>query len=107
MAEVILEKTHGDGLERARQGADLGEDVDAVLLVLHHPMDAAGLTLDPLEAVEVLVLVGDVPVVGVVDGEGVIGHRDSSDTDAGAAADTETGATASGTSFDRLWNRRR
>ena len=35
-----------DGLEGARQRADLREDVDAVLLVLDHLVDAAGLTLD-------------------------------------------------------------
>ena len=65
VAQVVVEQSDGDRLERTGQRADLGEDVDAVLLVLDHLVDAAGLPLDALEAVEVLVLVGDVAVVAV------------------------------------------
>src|SRR3954454_22473649 len=65
--DVLVEQAQGDGLECLRHRRDLGEDVDAVLLLLDHPLQAAGLPLDatqPLEVV-VLALVGDVGVLVV------------------------------------------
>ena len=40
-------------LERLGRGGDLGQDVDAVLLVLDHPLDPADLPLDPAQPLEV------------------------------------------------------
>jgi hypothetical protein len=62
MARVALEQSQTDALEsRARRG-DLVEDLDAVPLVLDHPLDSSHLTLDAAKAVKqgVLVLVLDV-----------------------------------------------
>jgi len=68
VAEVLLEQAEGDSLERLRHRRDLGEDVDAVLLVLDHALQTAGLTLDATEPLEVLVLAVDVAVVVLVPG---------------------------------------
>src|SRR3954453_14973054 len=66
--QVLLEQAERDRLQRLRHRRDLGEDVDAVLLVLDHALQAAGLALDPPEALEVVVLAVDVAVLVVVDG---------------------------------------
>src|SRR5687768_1385785 len=65
VAHVLLEQPEGDRLEGLRHGRDLGEDVDAVLLVLDHALQAARLPLDPAQALEVVVLAVDVPVLVV------------------------------------------
>ena len=44
--EVVVEQAEGDALQRPRRGAHLGENVDAVLVVLDHPLQPADLTLD-------------------------------------------------------------
>src|SRR5215213_3793818 len=54
VAHVLLEQAQRDRLERLRHRRDLGEDVDAVLLVLDHALQTAGLALDPPEAGEVV-----------------------------------------------------
>ena len=46
--EMVVEQTSRDPLEGTGQGGDLGEDVDAVLIVIDHLPDAADLTFDPL-----------------------------------------------------------
>ena len=61
MPEVIVEEAEGDALQRPGRGAHLGEHVDAVLIVLDHPLQAADLTLDAPQALEIGVLVGGVP----------------------------------------------
>ena len=62
---VAVEQAECDFVECGLGGADLGEDVDAVAVVLDHSLDPADLTLDPLEAGEELVLGGGIsPVVG-------------------------------------------
>ena len=53
---VLVEQAEGDRLERLRHRGDLGEDVDAVLLLLDHPLQPAGLALDPAQPLEVVVL---------------------------------------------------
>src|SRR4051812_5310990 len=63
VAHVLLEQAEGDRLESLRHGRDLGKDVDAVLLVLDHPLQTAGLALDPPQALEVVVLAVDVAVL--------------------------------------------
>src|SRR5690349_1512941 len=50
---VVVEQVEREGLERLRRRGDLGQDVDAVLLLLDHPLDAADLPLDPPQALEV------------------------------------------------------
>src|SRR4029077_13364660 len=46
----ILEQLQSDGLECGRHRGDLGEDVDAVAIVLDHPLDPAHLPFDPVQA---------------------------------------------------------
>jgi hypothetical protein len=60
--EVILEQAERDRLQRARRGGHLGQDVDAVLVLFDHLLQAADLTLDAAQPVEVLVLVLGVSV---------------------------------------------
>src|SRR4051812_44302760 len=62
VAEVVVEQPERDALEGLGEGRDLREDVDAVLLLVDHAVDAAGLALDALEARQVAVLVADVAV---------------------------------------------
>src|SRR6476620_4266171 len=52
----------GERLQRLGGGRHLGEDVDAVLVLLNHPLQAADLALDPPQPLEVAVLVVAVPV---------------------------------------------
>src|SRR3954471_10183518 len=65
VTEVLFQETQRDRLEGLRHRRDLREDVDAVLLVLDHPLEAAGLALDPAQPLEVLVLAVDVAVLVV------------------------------------------
>src|SRR5690606_2391312 len=69
--QVVVEEPYGDGVERALESADLREDVDAVLLLVDHARDASRLPLDAPQALEVAVLLGDVPVVVLVG----VGHE--------------------------------
>src|SRR6185437_16512619 len=50
VVRVLLEQLLGDRFERGRDGADLGQDVDAVALVGNHLLDPAHLALDPVQA---------------------------------------------------------
>src|SRR5687768_1447549 len=67
VADVAVEQPRRHRLEGAAHRRDLGEDVDAVPVVLDHGGDALGLALDAPEALEQIVL-----------GKGVAGHRRSS-----------------------------
>src|SRR3954454_9786928 len=49
VADVLVQQPQGDLVERRLGGLDLGEDVDAVALLLDHPRDAPDLPLDPGE----------------------------------------------------------
>src|SRR5690625_1486414 len=66
LLEVVVKQPECHTLERIGQGADLGEDVDAVLLLVDHAVDAAGLALDAFKPGEVAVFVGDVAVVAAL-----------------------------------------
>ena len=55
--------TQAHGMQCLGDGGDLGEDVDAVFVLVNHPGDAADLPFDPLEPAEVRVLVGRVAVL--------------------------------------------
>ena len=57
-AKKALEETEGDFVEGGLGGLDLGEDVDAVAVLLHHPGDAADLALDACEPGQQLLLRG-------------------------------------------------
>ena len=50
MGDVVLEEPGADLLERGLDRGDLGEDVDAVAVLLDHPLDAAHLSLDAVQA---------------------------------------------------------
>src|SRR5699024_9163992 len=73
--EVIVEETRRDSVQGPLQGADMGEDVDAVLLLVHRAVQTARLALDALEPCEVAGLVGDVAVVVLLvrGGRGAVG----------------------------------
>src|SRR4051812_27619073 len=49
MGQVLVEQLEGDRLERLGGGGDLVEDVDAVLVLLDHPLEPAYLAFDPPE----------------------------------------------------------
>src|SRR5450756_2305710 len=51
--EVVVEEREGERLERLGDRGDLGEDVDAVLVVCDHLLQAADLALDAAQTVEV------------------------------------------------------
>ena len=55
--DVVLEDDDRQGIDRGAQGGRLLEDVDAVLLALDHPGDAADLALHPRQAADELGLV--------------------------------------------------
>src|ERR1700675_655354 len=60
--DVVLEQLHREALERGRDGGDLREDVDAVPLLLDHPLDPAYLPLDAMQALDQRILIRDVSV---------------------------------------------
>ena len=49
VADVVRDEEHRDALEGRGRGGDLREDVDAVPLLLDHPLQAAHLPFDPAE----------------------------------------------------------
>ena len=71
VADVLVEEADGDGLERLGDGADLGEDVDAVRVLLDHALDAADLALDAVEPLGVVVLVDACSRGGLASGSGL------------------------------------
>jgi ATP-dependent DNA helicase RecQ len=56
MVQVVVEEFDGDALQGACRRRDLGQDVDAVRVGLHHALQAADLALDPAEALQQIVL---------------------------------------------------
>ena len=60
MLHVLFEHLDRNGLERGVDRAELGQDVDAVAIVLDHLGDAAHLPLDAREPLLELLLVGAV-----------------------------------------------
>src|SRR5699024_10149063 len=68
VTEVVVDQSQRNVLERAVQSGDLGEDVDAVDILIDHPRDSTGLAFDALEAVEVAGFVLDVAVGSAVAG---------------------------------------
>ena len=61
---MAVEQAKRDLLERGLDRRDLGQDVDAVAVVLDHPLDAADLALDAAQAGEELVLARRVAATG-------------------------------------------
>src|SRR3954447_14009103 len=56
VARVVVEEAERDLVERRLDGGDLSEDVDAVAVLVDHPLHAADLALDAAQALEELVL---------------------------------------------------
>lgn len=56
VVSVVVEQSQGDLVKRGVDCGQLGQDVDAVAIVLDHALDAADLSLDPAQALEELVL---------------------------------------------------
>src|SRR5438093_8677139 len=57
VVDVRIEDLEREAVERGADGGDLREDVDAVAVVLDHPLDAAHLALDSVQALDQGVLV--------------------------------------------------
>src|SRR6476646_6649116 len=57
MSEMVLQQRHGDLVQRTGDRGDLREDVDAVGVLLNHPLDPADLTLDTAKPNEQPILV--------------------------------------------------
>ena len=55
--DVVVEELERDALERGLHGGDLREDVDAVAILLDHPLDPAHLALDPVQPLDERLLV--------------------------------------------------
>ena len=66
MSHVVLQQAEGHILQGGVDRGDLREDVDAVLLLIDHPVDTAGLPLDALEPGEVALLLVDVAVLVLI-----------------------------------------
>src|SRR5699024_3277387 len=60
---MIVEQAERDVAVGGVHGTDLGEDVDAVLVLVHHAVDSPDLSLDALETGLVALLVLDVAVL--------------------------------------------
>ncbi len=58
VAGVVVDQAEGDPVESGLDRADLGQDVDAVALLVDHPAYPPDLAFDPREALEQGVLVG-------------------------------------------------
>ena len=56
VAHVVLQQAQAHGLEGLGGGGDLGQDVNAVHVLLDHPRDTADLALHAPQALEVVVL---------------------------------------------------
>ena len=65
VVHVLVEDLERDALESGRGGRDLREDVDAVALVLDHPLDSAHLSLDSVQPLDERVLLFHVSVCHV------------------------------------------
>ena len=52
MVGVVVEQAERDLVERRLHGGDLGEHVDAVAVLVDHPLDAADLAFDAAQALE-------------------------------------------------------
>ena len=74
MAHVVVEELDGNGVECLLDGGDLGEDVDAVAIVVNHLCDPANLAFDPRQTLSQWVFAG-----GVAAGLGVLCCRHSRD----------------------------
>ena len=55
--QVLVEQVQADTLQRLADGCDLGEDVDAVGVLVDHPLQATDLALDAAQPGEDLLLV--------------------------------------------------
>src|SRR5919197_3269299 len=56
VTDVVVQETHGHLAQTRLRRRDLGQDVDAVLVRVHHPLQTADLALDLPEPDEQIVL---------------------------------------------------
>src|SRR5690606_9177482 len=64
VADVVLQQSERDRLEGTGRRGDLGEDVDAVGVVLDHPLQAPDLPFDPPEPGKIRLLVTGIAMHG-------------------------------------------
>jgi hypothetical protein len=64
VAAMILEQPQSDRLQRPRHRRNLGEDINAVHVLIHHPLQAAHLALDPAQPLQISVLLLRIPAHG-------------------------------------------
>jgi hypothetical protein len=60
MLDVVVKEEQRDAIERCLDRLDLRQDVNAVTLVIHHPLEPASLSFDSKEPLLYVVLVRDV-----------------------------------------------
>src|SRR5690242_1639149 len=72
--QVILEQADRHRLQRALGGRDLSQDIDAVRVLVDHPLQAADLPLDPAQSPEQGGLVTGVPMRTVLLRNRLVGH---------------------------------
>jgi len=58
---MVFDQAEGDGLQGPGHRGDLGQDVDAVGVVLDHPLEPAHLTLNAAQPLEVSIFVLGIP----------------------------------------------
>src|SRR5260221_7831069 len=66
VAKMVFHQAKRHRLQRPGGRRHLGQDVDAVLLILDHPLQPADLALDPAQPLKVVLLVGGVSVHAVL-----------------------------------------
>src|SRR4249919_2773091 len=66
VAEVFTEQAECDRLQRASHGGHLRQDIDAVLFLLDHLLQATGLALDSAQPLKIVILAGNVAMMALV-----------------------------------------
>ena len=63
MADMLLHESEAYGVEGLGDGGNLGQDVNAVLVLINHPGDAANLSFNPSEPAQVRLFVSGVAML--------------------------------------------
>lgn len=63
--QMIIQEGKAHTLQRRLQSTDLSEDVDAILLLLHHPLQTTDLALNTLQTRQITLLILQIAMVRV------------------------------------------